>query len=554
MIARIRAASTLKVISEAETQLFETVGYGQPDRPLEKSISGKDGLVLLMGLRSPMASLEARHPNFLPAWAGGLTASPGTFTFRELDLGQGGRITVQVTAYGRPVTEGFCEVHALRTAATGPAESFELLWQQKIDAQGSCKSIRLPQGDHKLRFRMGDKAQVHRWVTVEEGVDKDVDLPLSPSRVFGEIRRSDKPVPGYTVEAMRIDGDKPRGVPGDVDGTARSDEEGRYELTLWMPDSYAVLVRSDKNVPSAEREMIHLEGGEEERVDFDLSVSPLRGVVVDEAGKPVSEANVVLRWQGVLVAKTDANGAFEIDLQDEGTGTVFASKPGYRQSEEVTVTVAAEASPPPVTLLLKRKGTVSGRVVSAAGNPSPGAWVAADEFTPQDGPRLFSSALADGDGSFEVEAPPGSSRLFTSGPSCPLSWMDVPAAIQSGTGETRPSFTLQCPAMPAALELTLLDETGKPRPHVGVLLRSSGVIVPQVVLARHLQWLGLAATSDGAGRLVLAGLAPGEYELFLSTLASEGTLAGGSQQGYLTTVSLPPLQTTSLEVTMPGSL
>lgn len=552
MIARIRAASTLKPVPDAEAHLFETVGYGQPDRPLDKLVSGADGLVLLSGLRPTMVSLEARHPGFLPARAGGLTASPGTFAFREVDLGLGGRIVAQVTAHGRPLTEGICEIHGVGAESPDPADHLEQLWQGKVNTQGSCTSSRLPRGEYRLRVRIGKEAQVHRWVAVEEGADTQVDLPLSPTRVFGEVRRSDKPVAGYFVEAARIDRESPRGVRGDADTTAESDEDGRYELTLWMPGWYTLRVRSGARTPSAEHQEITTEGNEEKRVDFDLSDAPLRGTVVDEAGRPVAEANVLLRWSGMLLAKTDAQGRFEVDLEDEGTGKVFASKRGYRQSEEVDVTVAAGGSPAPVTLLLKRKESVTGRVVSAGGGASPGAWITATQFIAQDGPLPFATARAEADGRFEVETPPGASRLFASGPACPLFWVDLPAH-QPAAGEPRPSLDLQCPALPAALELTLVDETGKPRPHMGVVLRSAGVIVPQPVLSRHLQWLGLAATSDGAGHLVLAGLAPGDYELFLSALASESTLAGGSQQGYLTTVSLPPLQTTSLEVTIPGS-
>lgn len=552
MIARIRAASTLKPLPEAEVHFFERVGYGRPDLLLDKLVSGTDGLVLLSGLLPTMVSLEARHPGFLLAQAGGLTASPGTFAFREVDLGLGGRIVALVTAPGSPFTEGICEIHGVGPESPDPADDLQQLWQGKVSTQGSCTSTRLPQGEYRLRFRIGKEAQVHRWVAVEEGVDTPVDLLLSPTRVFGEVRRSDKPVEGYFVEALRIDRDQPRGVRGDADTTAVSDEEGRYELTLWMPGWYTLRVRSGNKAPSAEHQEFTTEGNEEKRVDFDLSGSPLRGTVVDETGRPVAEANVVLRWSGMLLAKTDAQGRFEIDLEDEGTGKVFASKRGYRQSEEMDVTVAAGGSPAPVTLLLKRKESASGRVVAAGGGASPGAWITSTQFTAQEGPLPFAHARAEPDGQFEIETPPGPSRLFASGPSCPLFWVDL-SAQQADPGEPRPPLTLQCPALPAALEMTLVDETGKPRPHLGVVLRSSGVIVPQSVLGRHLQWLGLAATSDGAGRLVLAGLAPGDYELFLSTLASESTLAGGSQQGYLATVSLPPLQTTSLEVTVPVS-
>jgi protocatechuate 3,4-dioxygenase beta subunit len=549
MVARIRAASTLKTVPEAEIKLFETVGYGLPEKPLGQSTSGPDGLVLLSGLRSTMIGLEARHPAFLATRAGGLTASPGTFAFREVDLGLGGRAATQVTVFGKPVAGGDCEIHAVTPEANRPEDQFRLVWQDKTDPQGFCRSPRLPQGEYRLRFRNREDAQVNRWVTIEEGVDTHIDLALSPTRVFGEVRRSKKAAAGYWVEAVRFDSSGPRGVIGDADGKAMTDEEGHYELTLWVPGMYAVIVRSAKKVPSPERELIQIDGNGEERVDLELSGSPLQGKVIDEAGRPVAEARVLLHWKGFVLAYTDAQGAFEIELEQEGSGSVYANKTGYRQSEEISVTVAPGSSPPPVTLQLKRKETVRGKILSPNGNPVPGAFLATIQLAPE-GPRLFASAQAAPDGEFEIELPPGASRLFYSGPACPLSWIDLPATPNPGPGEARPGLAPQCVPAPAALELALVDETGKPRPNVSVILRSTGTIVPRSVLAHHLQWLGLNSTSDGAGRLILAGLSPGEYELFLSSEASEWTVAAGSQQGFATKVSLPALQTTSLEVTV----
>ena len=111
---------------------------------------------------------------------------------------------------------------------------------------------------------------------------------------------------------------------------------------------------------------------------------------------------------------------------------------------------------------------------------------------------------------------------------------------------------LRCPPLPAALDLTLVDETGRPLPHAGVILRQGGLVVPQAVLASHLRALGLLSQADGAGRLVIAGLPPGDYELFLSARSSESTIAAGSPQGFLATVALPALQTTALRVTVPA--
>jgi hypothetical protein len=544
LLVRCREAATLQPVAGAEAQAAAVVGYGQAERPLAQSVSGPDGLVLLSGLKAAMASLDIRHPRFIPAEARGLTASPGSFAFREVDLGTGGRVVAKITIHGRPSAGATCQVYALLPDAPDPKDDpYRLLWEAKVDPQGVCSSSPLAQGEYKLRVRIADSTgQVNRWVSVVEGQDTKVDVALTPTRISGEVRRGGKPAPGYSVEALLIDLDKPQGSRGDVGDMATADEEGRYELTLWTPGWYTLFLRSASKVPTAGHKEVTTEGDEEKTVDFDLGVSAFRGSVVDQEGRRVEKATVALRWAGLLVASTDANGEFEIDVQGEGTGTLFAHKRGYRESASVDLQVERDSPIAPVTLVLERKNIVQGMILSAGGSPVPNAWVGSAGSSLEQGPFVFSETRSEADGHFEVETPPGPPRVFISGPDCPLSWFDVPGPA---------SAVLSCPPLPAALELTLEDDTGKPLPHAGVILRQGSVIVPQGVLASHLRALGLLSQTDGAGRLVVAGLSPGDYDLFLATLASESTVAGGRQQGWLTTVSLPALQTTAFQVTVP---
>jgi hypothetical protein len=493
-----------------------------------------------------MASLGIRHPSFIPSEVRGFTAGPGTFAFREVDLGIGGRIAAKVTLHGRPFPRATCQLVTPQSDVTDPkADPYHQLWEGKVNSQGLCVASRLAPGQYKLRIRIADSAaQVSRWVTVSEGQDTDVDIALAPAHVSGTVRRGGKPVPGYSVEALRIDREQPKGLRGDVADTAATGEEGQYELTLWTPGWYTFFLRSAAKAPAAGHKELTLEGDEEETVDFDLSTNPFRGTVVDQEGKPVENAAVALRWAGVLTAATDAKGAFEIDVQGEGMGTLTAYKRGYRESESIDLQVEKDAPIPPVTLVLKRKSMAQGTILSAGGSPVPSAWIASAGSSLEQGPFLFSETRSEADGGFEVETPPGPPRLFFSGPGCPLSWLDVSSSSEP--------ISLRCPPLPAALELTLLDADGKPLPHAGVILRQGSLIVPRDVLTHHLRSLGLLAETDGAGRLVVAGLSPGPYELFLAALASESTIAGGRQQGYLATVSLPALQTTAFQVTLPA--
>ena len=222
LLTRSRAAATLRPVPGAEVEVAAVVGYSQPERPLAKSVSGKDGLVLLSGLEAAMASLDVRHPSFIPAEVRGLTASPGSFAFREVDLGTGGRLVARITTHGRPSPGTTCQVYGL------PADIDRLLWETRVNQQGVCSSSRLAPGKYKLRVRIAEStAQVNRWVDVVEAQDTDVDVALAPTRISGEVRRGGKPAPGYSVEASLIDRDKPMGIRGDVGDSATADEEGR---------------------------------------------------------------------------------------------------------------------------------------------------------------------------------------------------------------------------------------------------------------------------------------------------------------------------------------
>jgi hypothetical protein len=554
LVARVRSAATFQPVPGAHVVIAEAVGYGQAENLLAKSDSGPGGLVLVSGIEANMARLDVRHDRFILAEVSVLTASPGSFAFREVDLGTGGRIVAQVTVHGRPLEGAVCQVHALAPDAPDPRTPYRLLWEGGVDEQGVCRSSRLAQGDYKLQVRVAKgAAQVSRWVGVVEAQDSQVDLPLAPTRVSGKVRRATEPAPGYSVEASLIDLDKPQGARGDVADVATSDEAGHYELTLWTPGWYTLHLRSSARTPAAGHQELRTEGDEERKVDFELDASPLAGKVVDEEGRPVEKARVALRWQGLLTADTDAEGRFEIEVEGEGTGTLSAGKPGYREADPIDVLVKDGTATPPVTLTLKRKNTARATLLSADGHPVPGAWVGSSGFSLEQGPFLFSETRSNPEGTFEVEVPPGPSRLFVSGPACPLSGFDPPsmAGAAQTAGESPAPPVLHCPPLPAALEMTLVDDTGKPLPHAGIILRRDGEIVPQSVLASHLRWLGLSSETDGGGHLILAGLAPGAYELFLAGLSSESTIAGGRRQGFLTAVVLSPLQTASLQVTLP---
>src|SRR5262249_33454285 len=125
------------------------------------------------------------------------------------------------------------------------------------------------------------------------------------------------------------------------------------------------------------------------------------------------------------------------------------------------------------------------------------------------------------------------------------------ATAPGETGAPSSKPILRCPELPATIDLTLVDDKGNPVAHTGVVLVREGGIVPEQSLADHLRLRGLPAETDRTGRRVLAGLSPGNCEIFLNTLSEEGTIAAGMRQGYPTAVGPSALETAEIQATLP---
>ncbi len=556
---RCVSAADGKPQANARATLEETPGYGQAARRRGEVASASDGLVLFSGLTSSLASASIRHPGFAPAEARGLVATPGTFAFREVGMVVASRLTARVTVNGKALTGSACRLLSPdREAAGKGASPLALRDQAAVGRDGMCRFQDLSPGIYELRVLIaGGPAQLSRWLSIAPGEAKVEEVALAPAHVRGEVRVGDDPAAGYTVHSLAVDAYRPQGVRAEDAASAQVDTEGRYDLTLWEPSWYSFRVVSDTGAPTAGHRELTIATGDVESLDFRLPDGTIRGVVLDEAGRPVADARVALRWNGIIPLSTDAAGRFEARAAGAGSAELQAFKPRYRPSEPQTVELIQEGQPPPVTLVLRRTSTVTGTVVTADGTPVPGAWIASTSFAPASGIGLYRDSRAGGDGRFEVEVPDGAgsapSLLFTAGPGCPLSWsLASQGAAASDTADA--AVIVPCAAQPAALDLTFVDERGKPLPAAGVVLRANGTVIPQAALAAHLALLGLPSSADGSGHLVLPFLTPGDYDLFLTALSSESTIAAGWPQGFLQRVTLPASTTTELQITFrPGN-
>jgi hypothetical protein len=544
LVLRCRSATTGREVAGAAVAVSEVTGYGRADRPLAEGLTGKDGIVLFSGLGAAMAGASVHPAKLVGQEVRGLTATPGTFAVRDVELESGGRVRAQITVKGRPVAGADCEVLDRESNPAGRPKDPRKLFAGRSDRQGLCRSGLLAAGAYTFRVTMPvSRATVERPLQVDNDAESDLELALTPIHVAGRVQRGGKPAPGFTVRILDFGSHGPAGEMTEA-ATAQAGEEGAWEATIWTPGEYLLGLRSPAGTPSATRKIVTLESPEE-TVDFDLPGAGFNGRVVDPQGRPVEQAKAILKWNGgMLIATTGQDGSFEIPTGEEGSGTIFAQKKGFRGTDPVAVTASPEGATPPVVLVLTPSDSLQGKVVSSAGGPVPDAMVSVSSMQYGGNTIPILSTRTDSTGSFEIERFAGARlRAFVSGPGCPLSSFDV-------AGE-QADLVLRCPELPAALNLTFKDAEGRAVPHAAILMRQRGEVIPQTVLSAHLALLGLPAESDGGGHLALIGLAPGDYDLFLASASSEDTASKGLPSGFLTSASLPALSTVEMEVVAP---
>lgn len=540
LLLRCRSARSQEVLTKARIEVTGTEGFGVAGAPPLQATSEERGLALISGVRHTLADATIESTGLLARRLSGLSASPGTFTFREVGLEEGGTLRATVLVEGAPAKDVAWQVLEVNPNPLGAAPEPVIRFEGKTGADGVCKSGKLPAGLYTLRLRAdGGRSFVDRTVTLAAGEETAVEIPLSRIRVSGSVLRGREPAPGYVVTLSDADELKPNATSRDAQAEATADAEGRYEMVVWKPGEYFAILSSPEGSPATFRRL-WLDRDEDD-VDFYVEESGVGGVVVDEKGDPLPESAVYFTWNQLShrMASTDAKGAFFFPVTESGEGEVKVMKSGYVPAEPVTVAVRSESPTPPLVVRMKKAAVIAGRVITAGG-PAAGAMIQSYRTTPTGGAVFLGRTISKPDGSFEVAAAEsGPASLYVSGAGCPLSSQVVQP--------TERTVSLRCTQLPASLELTLKDPQGKPLAGRTVLVRAQGGFIPAPVLIEHLGQFRIQAASDGMGRLFLVGLAPGSYELYLGDVTSPETVALGSPAGFLTATTLEPFTTVEVE-------
>lgn len=332
----------------------------------------------------------------------------------------------------------------------------------------------------------------------------------------GTIRDSaGQPVPGARVEARATMAVSMLWDPTVGQASARSDAQGRYRLEGLEPALFTITAAL-AGVGQASRSNVRPVG----RVDLVLGpASGLTGEVVDAAGRPV--AGAVVRAEKPPFGEgdadtTDALGRFLMPGLSPGNYHVAAKHPDFAPglAPEVVVAAASEAQ---VQLVLDAGTTVVGRVVDAAEHPLAGT-VALEQWGDLAATASLAQALraeAGADGRFRLERVAGGSYVFgVRAPGLGSKSVDVSASGRAGL-------------------LDLGDVVLEPGLAIrGHVRTKAGAPVADALVTASLKqpmFGGIPTAeehSSADGTFVLAGLAPGTYDL---TAKSAGFTSGRAQ-------------------------
>ncbi len=336
-------------------------------------------------------SLYAEAPGWARSDALELEVGPGEE--REgllLVLRPGARLTGEIHASAKPV--------AGRRVYVSGRQGVSFWESTYSDSQGRFSFEGLPPGEFNVRVdpprgaegeedRRLYSAQQHKAVvTMTEGGTAHVVLgepSASAILVHGRVTVGGEPMPDLVVRCGA----------NEFNTAAACDEFGNYELKVTSPGSYWFSVTAR----DGDRATFSRELGEEasQRVDFDLAVGSIAGIVLGSDAQPVAKTSVVLErmdektGDGHHVAshESDSDGSFRFGFLKPGRYRLRAGGPDWRDGNVNLTSVVTEElvleegqALNGLVIELHPGGILTGVVTHSDGSPAEYVW-----FTVKDG-------------------------------------------------------------------------------------------------------------------------------------------------------------------------
>jgi protocatechuate 3,4-dioxygenase beta subunit len=308
------------------------------------------------------------------------------------------KLVAVAPASGRVSADDPAAVRGVRLHVEGMKKVEDGAWISSLadvtsDGQGRFSIPKLLAGYVYAEASIADTAIYKQVMSANnefEGARKiEISVPLERwGHVRGMIREkgTDKPVAGVGIRFSNSKSPGPIPLVGKTDASGRFDAIApRGKEVFCFPDTPKAFLKLGRGIEMPE---ITGDGQELPPIELERGVS-LRGIVVDEEGKPVARATVLGKWNRIgpavkapngadmaigfdfsVRAKTDVRGEFLLEGIHAGANVTLQAEAGDAQTGAPQPAAAGMADP--VKLVISGANLVSleGRVVDGSGKPA----------------------------------------------------------------------------------------------------------------------------------------------------------------------------------------
>jgi uncharacterized GH25 family protein len=490
--------------------------------------TGADGVAKLRGIGATWAALAVRAEGYAPgALMVTTSGQPDTIEHVAVSLAHGAAVA------GRVVDEKGKPIANARVVATNASEPLPVVDPRRdgvlTDASGKFALPALSAGTWRLAASDGMHAPTTSVPLTVDGnhARNDVELVLAAGGVVhGTVKsKAGVPVAGANVSVVGQ---------GTVFWRARrqafTDANGQFSIAGLARRPVDVVAWHESGASTIAPVDLVAKADNEVAITLDVT-GTLVGTVVDKAGKPIAEAQVIAEpewsgsvkdraeWliRGIQETVADQAGGFTFAGLPDGTYRVRAARPGAAEAAiALTPGVVAKPGAAPIKVVVAADGRAVGKIELQGKAPAAFALTLGST-----NPVPFATK----DGSFALPAAGGTFPLTVSGPG----FVELTKTVTIEEGKDTDLGTIKVTAG-RSISGRVLDESGTPVAKAtvaaGDLLTGGGAelyIKDESINAQDTQ-------TDEHGRFVMQGFGEG-----LVTI-----VAGKAELGRSASVRLPP--------------
>lgn len=443
---------------------------------------------------------------------------------------------------GQPVAEARVRAHTVRSAF-GMTLPGDTLRETTTDQEGAFQLSAVAPGKVRLRVeRSGYLESFGDTLEVRDSEQRDgLSLTLSRgSRIAGIVLLPDgSPAAQAEIKARRDLGDfmsgGRMGAFGGFEGETKTDDAGTFELTGLGSGDYTVRVNYEDELEDGSDRVFtqRLTGVKPDGPDLRILLTPplsLRGRVATEAGEAVEvfEVHARLKPANAFIPTGEASseefesgdGTFEMHSLYAGTWEIEVRSEGYSPSE-VQLAEMPEAADESMSFLLRPVSTVTGRVLSPAGDPIASARVTLhlemqDYFRTMMGSSEVPETTTREDGTFVLaDMPSGTHSLYATHAEFAAS---EAVAVETQPGGLQEDVVLRM-RVGGLVTGEVYDKEGE--------LAEGQTVIMQLPTGRDQRY----AQTDMDGFFEFTNVTPGGWQVIAMLADDEGGMDLGSDEG-----------------------